>query len=323
MVAAFVAGGGYWIWQAADVPYRGFTEPELFVDVPVGARTADIAGRLAAVGVVQDALVFRVAVRLADADRKLQAGEYRFTDAATPTQVIARLVKGDSFMPSVTFPEGLTIGEMAGIFEKAGLGPATDFVYAADNLAMLVSDLDPKAKNLEGYLFPSKYTVSRKVGADGLVRAMVKEFRKAIGASGPPDGMTMRQWVTLASIVEKETGRPDERPRVASVYRNRLKINMALQADPTVIYAMMLRHQWNGNIRKDDLDLDSPYNTYKYPGLPPGPIANPGKASLDAVRAPETTSYLYFVGRGDGSHAYAATLAEHNKNVREYQLKRR
>lgn len=323
VLAAFAAGGAYWVWQAMDVPYRGFTEAELFVDVPVGARTADIAARLAAVGVVQDALVFRIAVRVANEDRRLQAGEYRFTDAATPKQVIARLVKGDSFMPSVTFPEGLTIAEMAGVFEKAGLGPATDFVYAADNLARLVSDLDPRTRNLEGYLFPSTYTISRKVGADGLVRAMVKEFRKAIGASGPPDGMTVRQWVTLASIVEKETGRPDERPRVASVYLNRLKIDMALQADPTVIYAMMLRHQWNGNIRKDDLDVDSPYNTYKYPGLPPGPIASPGKASLDAVRAPETSSYLYFVGKGDGSHAYASSLAEHNRNVREYQLRKR
>lgn len=323
VLAAFAAGGGYWMWQTMDVPYRGFTEPELFVDVPVGARTADIAGRLAAVGVIEDALVFRIAVRMADADRKLQAGEYKFTAAATPTQVIARLVTGDSFMPSVTFPEGLTVVEMAGLFEKAGLGPATDFVYASDNLAQLVSDLDPKAKNLEGYLFPSTYTVSRKVGADGLVRAMVKEFRKAIGTAGPPQGVTVREWVTLASIVEKETGRADERPRVASVYLNRLKINMALQADPTVIYAMMLRHQWNGNIRKDDLALDSPYNTYRSPGLPPGPIANPGKASLDAIRVPEMTPYLYFVGRGDGSHAYATTLAEHNRNVREYQLRPR
>jgi UPF0755 protein len=322
VVAAVVGGGAFAVWRGMHEPYRGFADDEVFVELPQGARTAEIAGALAAAGVVPDALTFRLAVRMANADRHLKAGEYRFFEAATPDQIIARLMRGDTYTRALTFPEGLNIHDMAAIFEKAGMGTADDFVQAA-NTVSLIADVDPDAGNLEGYLFPSTYSLPRRIGADGVIRAMVKEFRKALGSEPLPEGMTVRDLVTLASIVEKETGQSSERAQVAGVYTNRLRIHMPLQCDPTVIYALMLRGTWDGNIRKGDLSIDSPYNTYKYPGLPPGPIASPGRASLDAARHPAISKYLYFVSRNDGTHVYAETLAEHNKNVREFQQKKR
>ncbi|MBP8274263.1 MAG: endolytic transglycosylase MltG, partial [Acidobacteria bacterium] len=241
---------------------------------------------------------------------------------ASPEQIITRLSRGDTYTRALTFPEGLNIRDMAAIFEKSGMGTATEFVTAA-NATALIADIDPDAGNLEGYLFPSTYALPRRAGAEGVVRAMVKEFRKALGTEPLPSGMTARELVALASIVEKETAQGSERPVVAGVYANRLRIGMPLQCDPTVIYAMMLNKTWNGNIRKTDLAMDSPYNTYKYAGLPPGPIASPGKGSLDAARHPADVKYLYFVSRNDGTHVFAATLAEHNRNVREFQLNRR
>lgn len=322
VLLAMAIGGGWALWQGVTAPYRGFAEAEIFVDLPQGSRTVDIARLLADAGVVRDPLTFRLAVRLADADRRLQAGEYRFLEAASPEQIITRLSRGDTYTRALTFPEGLNIRDMAAIFEKSGMGTATEFVTAA-NATALIADIDPDAGNLEGYLFPSTYALPRRAGAEGVVRAMVKEFRKALGTEPLPSGMTARELVALASIVEKETAQGSERPVVAGVYANRLRIGMPLQCDPTVIYAMMLNKTWNGNIRKTDLAMDSPYNTYKYAGLPPGPIASPGKGSLDAARHPADVKYLYFVSRNDGTHVFAATLAEHNRNVREFQLNRR
>ncbi len=318
VLGALGGGTAVWVLKQIDTPYRGFTDPEVFVEIPPGSSTPDIAGRLSAMGVVHDPLLFRLAVRRAKADRHLQAGEYRFFDAATPNEIIARLRRGDTFSHTVTFPEGLTIWEMGSVFERAGIGPAAEFVQAAKTTS-LIADLDPGARTLEGFLFPSTYSLPRRAGADGFVRAMVKEFRKVIGPPVEEAPLSVRELVTLASIVEKETADPAERPIVAAVYLNRLRIHMALQCDPTVVYALMLRGTWDGNIRKADLSMDSPYNTYRYPGLPPGPIASPGRASLDAVRHPADVPYLYFVSRNDGTHVFARTLEEHNRNVRAYQ----
>jgi UPF0755 protein len=322
VLAALAGGAALALWRQLHEPYRGFSDAEVFVEVPPGAPTGDIANRLAGAGVVTNALTFRLAVRMAQADRHLKAGEYRFADPATPDQIVARISRGDTYSKALTFPEGLTVFEMAGIFEKSGMGTADDFIHAAGTVS-LVSDLDPGAASLEGYLFPSTYSLPRRAGADGTVRAMVKEFRKVLGTEPLPDGMTVRQLVTLASIVEKETAQSAERPQIAGVYKNRLRIHMALQCDPTVVYALMLRGKWDGNIRKEDLSMDSPYNTYRYPGLPPGPIASPGKASLTAARHPADVPYLYFVSRNDGTHVFASTLAEHNRNVQLYQGKGR
>jgi UPF0755 protein len=314
-----------WARQRVAAPYRGFSGGETFVDLPPGSSVTEIGERLTAAGVVADPITFRVAVWLAGADRRLQAGEYRFTDAAAPSEVVARLARGDVFTHAVTFPEGLTIAEMAPIFEKSGVGSAVDFTRAAADIK-LVANIDPDARNLEGYLFPETYALPRRAGAAGTVQAMVKAFLHAfdddLRKEAKARGLSAREVVTLASLIEKETAQAEERALVSAVYHNRLRIRMALQCDPTVIYALMLRREWNGNLRRVDLQLDSPYNTYRYGGLPPGPIASPGRASLEAAVRPANVQYLYFVSRNDGTHVFATTLAEHNRNVTQWQIRR-
>jgi UPF0755 protein len=239
-------------------------------------------------------------------------------------QVADKIARGDVYVRPITFPEGLTIRQMAALYEAKGFGPAREFADAAKDRA-LISALDPDARDLEGYLFPDTYALPRKATAAQLVQRMVAAFMKAL----TPDlldkadarGLTIRQLVTLASIVEKETGNKEERPLVAAVYANRLKIGMPLQCDPTVIYALDRAGRYDGNLTRENMQFDSPYNTYRYPGLPPGPIASPGRASLAAAASPADAAYLYFVSRNDGTHAFAATLEEHNRNVQQYQVR--
>jgi UPF0755 protein len=304
-------------------PFRGFAGDEIFVEVPQGSGVNAIARRLAQAGVVRDEYVFRLAVWKAGAGRTLKAGEYRFADPATPGQVVDRLVRGDVALRTITFPEGLTIREMAAVFEQRGLGAASAFLAAARR-PDLVAQLDPAAKDLEGYLFPDTYAVPRGATAADLVGLMVERFeavfRPAWQARGPAMARSVRETVTLASLVEKETAVAGERPVVAAVYANRLRIGMPMQCDPTVIYALMLAGRWTGNITRNDLQVDSRYNTYRYPGLPPGPIASPGKGAIEAALAPAEVGYLYFVSRNDGSHEFAATLTEHNRNVQRFQV---
>jgi UPF0755 protein len=327
LALAVVAGGAaWWMHKRIVTPFRGFAGDEVFVDLPAGTSVAAMADRLAGAGVVPDALSFRLAARLSGQERRLQAGEYRFTDAAAPDEIVDRLVRGDVFVMPITFREGLTIPEMAVVFQESGLGTAEEF-RAAARRADLVGDLDSRADDLEGYLFPSTYTLSRSTTADQLVETMVKEFARAfdadLRAEADRQGMSVREVVTLASVVERETAVPDERPVVASVFINRLRIGMPLQTDPTVIYAMMRAGRWNGNITRNDLQMDHPYNTYRNRGLPPGPIAAPGRASLEAVLRPADVPYLYFVSRNDGTHVFSSTLAEHNRAVNTFQRRGR
>lgn len=326
LLVLIVAAGGLAFWgrQRVLTPYRGFSGGEVFVELEQGSSVAAIANRLAAEGVIPDAMTFRIAARLNGFDRRLQAGEYRFAGESTPMDVMRRLAAGDTFRRPVTFPEGLTIAEMSALFERSELGSAREFVNAA--VPSLISDLDPGARSLEGYLFPDTYTLARRSGAAEFVRAMVSRFEKAFDTSLRDEatlrGMSVREVVTLASLIEKETGRPDERAIVSAVYHNRLRIGMPLQCDPTVIYALMLARKWNGNLRRVDLQMDSPYNTYRVKGLPPTPIASPGRASLEAALRPAEVDYLYFVSRNDGSHVFAKSLAEHNRNVAIHQKRR-
>jgi UPF0755 protein len=239
--------------------------------------------------------------------------------------VVDKIARGDVYVRSITFREGLTVREMADVFQAGEFGKAAEFI-AASKKASLIQHLDPAARDLEGYLFPDTYTMTRRATADELVERMTKRFEKALAPEilqqASARGLNTRQLVTLASIVEKETGKAEERPTVAGVYTNRLKIGMGLQCDPTVIYALMLAGRYDGNIRRDDLQIDSPYNTYRYSGLPPGPIAAPGEASLRAAANPADVPYIYFVSRGDGSHVFSTTLEEHNRNVNEFQRRR-
>jgi peptidoglycan lytic transglycosylase G len=310
LLAVVVGGAGAWIYRGIRQPFRGYTGAEQFVDVPSGLATKAIGERLVSAGVVRDHLTFRAALWTVGQTTRLKAGEYRFTDPMTPLDVIDKLRRGDVFVIPTTFPEGLNVVEMSKIFESKGFGSAQSFVDAG--------------RRLEGYLFPDTYALSRHTDAPRLVRLMNEAFERAltadIRAAAVERGLSVAQLVTLASIVEKETGNPSERPLVASVYENRLRIGMALQCDPTVIYALELAGRYDGNIRRDDLTIDSPYNTYRYPGLPPGPIASPGRASLDAVVHPADSEFLYFVSRNDGTHMFAKTLAEHAKNVQKYQV---
>jgi len=325
ILAAIVAAGGMagMAWTRLQTPYKGYDSSEQFVEIPTGAGAAEIRQRLLDAGIVQDGLTLRIALRWTGASRDLKAGEYRFERPMTAVEVVQKLARGDVYGQRITFPEGLTIREMAMIYESRGLGQARDFIAASRNIA-LIQDLDPAAQDLEGYLFPETYTVGRTVSADELIAKMVAGFRAAFPTAPPSPGaepLTTRQVVTLASLIEKETGKAEERPIVSAVYRNRLRIGMGMQADPTVVYALKKAGKYDGNIRKEDLGLNSPYNTYKYPGLPPGPIASPGQASLAAALNPADAPFLYFVSRNDGSHVFATTLAEHNRNVQEFQVK--
>ncbi len=321
MVGAAAAAG--LLYMRVYEPYRGYAEAEQFVDLPQGIGSLPIGERLVQAGVIRDLSTYRAALWMSGQGRHLKAGDYRFDRAMTPFEIIDTIARGEVFVITVTFPEGLTIAEMAKIFESHGLGPAGAFVKAAADPAA-IRTLDPAAKDLEGYLFPETYALPRHTDAAKLVRAMVARFEKVLTPelrqAATARRLTVRQVVTLASIVEKETAKADERPRVAAVYTTRLRIGMPLQCDPTVIYGLAKAGRYDGNIHKADLSFDSPYNTYRYSGLPPGPIASPGRASLDAAVHPADENFLYFVSRNDGSHAFARTLEEHNRNVQKYQV---
>ncbi len=326
VAALVVVAGAAVAWEAQrrlDTPFKGFPGDEVFVEIPPGTGARAIGRRLAEAGVVADEWTFRLAMWREGAGRALKAGEYRFTGAAAPRAVIDRLARGDVFLRPITFPEGLTIAEMAAIFESRGFGPAEAFRQAAAD-ASPIRDLDPRAGDLEGYLFPDTYALPRSASAADLVALMVRQFRRTfdpVWAARPAGySRSIRETVTLASLVEKETALAAERTTVAGVYANRLRIGMGLQCDPTVIYALMRAGQWDGNITRAGLQIDSPYNTYRYAGLPPGPIAAPGRGALEAAIAPADVPYLYFVSRNDGSHVFATTLAEHNQNVFRYQI---
>ena len=327
-VLALVAGGalGYGakrLYDRADEPYREYPGAEVFVGIPSGTSTRDIGRQLAASGVVLDERTFRIALWRSGRDRQLQAGEYRFADPVSALVVVDTLARGQVHLRPITFPEGLTRREMAELFGRSGFGTAEAF-QAASERAELVMALDPEATDLEGYLFPETYALPRDATADDLVEAMVTQFARIfdeeLRAQAAARELTIREVVTLASLIQRETGLDEERPVISAVYTNRLGRRMPLQCDPTVIYALQLVGLFDGNLTRDNLQFDSPYNTYRYPGLPPGPIAAPGAADLRAALQPADVSHLYFVSRNDGSHVFADTLREHNRNVREYQV---
>lgn len=328
LLLLLAAGGGgvfgYRAYRSAEQPYQGFAAGQApRVSIPSGTGPHGIGQRLVAAGVVRDAWTYRVALWRSGQARRLQAGEYHFDEPLSALDAIGKIARGEVDLLPLTFREGLTAREMSRVFESAGFGTAEAFMAAASNQA-LIRAFDPDATDLEGYLFPETYSLSRDTDAPRLVSLMVERFTKTLTpelqASAHARGLTVRQLVTLASIVEKETGKPEERPLVASVYANRLRIGMPLQCDPTVIYALLLAGRYDGNLRRDDLQFDSPYNTYRYPGLPPGPVAAPGAESLRAAAQPAQTDYLYFVSRNDGSHVFSRTLSEHNRNVQTFQV---
>ena len=281
-----------------------------------GSSARHIAKDLEAAGVIRSAPAF-LALHYVRGLKPLKAGEYAFDRAMPAVQIYDRLAKGDIVVHTVTVPEGTNIYEIAMQFEKAGLATHDEFLKAVRAHKSLIGDLDPAAQSLEGYLFPDTYNFTKTQALPDMLAQMVKRFRQEAQKIGLTSDV--HRVVTMASIVEKETGAAEERPKVASVYYNRLARNMALGADPAVVYAALLGNRWRGTIYQSDLDYDSPYNTYKYPGLPPGPIANPGVASLEAAMHPAQTDYIFFVSDNNGHHRFATTSAEHEKNVALYR----
>ena len=310
-----LAAGGFAVYRLAQ-PYRGFSG-ETFVEFPRGAGTRGIADALAKAGVVRSRWDFLLA-RVASQTRVLQAGEYRFDRAASPMDVVRRIARGDIFYYELIVPEGRNLFEIAATVEQLGLFPAPKFLAAARDPA-LIRDLDPQAPTLEGYLFPDTYRLSRHTTPDRLCRLMTGKFREAWRSLHTT--ASVHRTVTLASLVEKEGKLADERPRIAAVFENRLRIGMKLDCDPTTIYAALLQQHYRGVIHRSDLDSGHPYNTYRHAGLPPGPIANPGLASIRAALDPSDSDSLYFVARADGSggHEFSSNIAAHESAVERYR----
>lgn len=281
---------------------------------------SSILRQLQSAGVLRDEYVPLIYMKLVRNRDSLKAGVYEFSQPMSPVDVVEKLVRGDVVLKSVTVREGLDRFAVAKLFAAEGLGSEREWNKLTSD-GELIRDIAPEASSLEGYLFPDTYKLSPGTPARNIVQAMVQNFRKNFSGEMAyiTTGLTLHQTTTLASIIETEAQLPQERPMVASVYMNRYRKRMLLGADPTVIYALKLTGRWDGNIRKADLQVDSPYNTYRFPGLPPGPIANPGLASLRAAAAPASTDFLYFVAKHDGSHAFSTNNAEHNRNVEIYQ----
>jgi UPF0755 protein len=303
---------------------RAAWEPAQRLVVPEGASAESIGAQLEALGVIPHPVVFRALVLARGAGARLRAGEYSLDGPLSLEQILDLLSRGEVVRHELTVPEGRNLEETAELAEAVGI-PADAFLAAARDPEP-IRDLDAAATDLEGYLFPDTYDVPRGQGAAAaLVARMVRRFRDVTAPDLPAvaaGSRSLREVVTLASLVELETARSDERPRIAAVFLNRLGQGMPLQTDPTVIFALRKAGRWDGNIRKRDLDIDSPYNTYRVAGLPPGPIASPGREAIRAVIDPAPSRDLYFVSRNDGTHQFSETLADHERAVTRYQRRR-
>jgi UPF0755 protein len=320
LLLALAAGGAaWWGWRTLQEP---FGSGETRVSVEPGSSGFAILATLERNGVIREARLARLWL-IAKGDPPLQAGEYLFRAPLSTPQALDKVIRGEVVAHRVTVPEGLTLEETADRLVTARLGDRDAFLAAMRD-PQLIADLDARAEDLEGYLFPDSYTFVADTPPRAIVEAMVANFRRRwrdevapkLAADG---GRTIREVVTLASIVEKEAKAAAERPLIAAVYANRLERGMGLFADPTIIFALKRLGRWDGDIRRDDLALDSPYNTYRHAGLPPGPICSSGTGALAAAADPADVPYLYFVSRNDGTHVFATSLDEHNRNVATWQ----
>lgn len=313
LVVCGVAAGGAWLVFAPFGP-----STETFVDVAPGTGAARIARQLQEAGIVRTRYAFDLVRSIQKGT--LRAGEYRFDHPSNVLEVYARIQRGDVYTKTVVVPEGANLFDVAARLEQAGFGPQQGFLDVAAHDVSLVADMDPKAKTLEGYLFPDTYRFPRTATPATIAAVMVKRFRQAAEEIGLKENV--HGVVTMASLVERETAIDTERPLVASVFENRLTKKMPLMTDPSVIYGLEVQRLWRGTIYASDLKRDTPYNTYLHAGLPPGPVANPGLPSLRAAMEPAHSDYLYFVAAGDnpqGHSIFSSTLEEHNRNVTAYR----
>jgi UPF0755 protein len=321
ILIALGAAAGY-LYFVVTQPYQGFPAEGVYVDIPRGASARTIARLLGENGVVRNSTAFELLCRYRQR-RTLEAGEYFFDHPVTPGDVYDALANGRVFVKEFVVPEGFTMFDIADLAAAGGFLSRQDFLAAAHDAAS-IRDLAPNATSLEGFLFPATYEFPRHLTGKEMTGAMVKKFRQEwatlLAADAAPSGARrLQDVVTLASLVERETPRPEERPHVAGVFTNRLRIGQPLQCDPTVVYALTLAGSYSGKLESGDLRFTSPYNTYRNRGLPPGPIANPGEAALHAALDPMPTDDLYFVANTEGGHFFSKTLREHNKNVAKYR----
>jgi len=320
LLAAGAAAG--YIWYSIEKPYGTIPADGLYVDIPHGASRRAVAHILNKAGVIRNSFAFELYARR-HPKRTLEAGEYLFEHPMAGKDVFWKLANGEVYQQPFTVREGETVFDIARDLEAAKYMTADDFLKAAEDTSQ-IKDLFPAARTLEGFLFPATYNLPKHAPAEELTGMMVRKFREKLanvlpnGPEGSDPPVSIGAVVTLASLVERETPKPDERPLVAGAFTNRLAKNMPLQCDPTVIYALQMDDEYNGSLRLRDLRINSPYNTYMNRGLPPGPIGNPGEVALRAALHPAETDYLYFVANTQGGHFFAATLAEHNKNVAKY-----
>lgn len=295
---------------------------EQIVTVPPGQGLKATATDLYVRGIIRSAFKFSLYARIKGYDKKIKAGEYQVKPSSSPREILEMFVSGKVRLYKITIPEGYSLVQIADMMPGAGLGSSREFLAAAKN-GVLVREQNIPGDSFEGYLFPDTYHFPKGVSAEKIVQTMVRRFQavfiSAWEGRARERKMTVHQVVTLASIIEKETGAPSERPIISSVFHNRLKKNMRLASDPTVIYGIK---DFDGNLTRKDLETLTPYNTYKIQGLPPGPIANPGAKAIEAALYPADTGYLFFVSKRDGTHYFSKTYQEHEKAVRKYQLRR-
>ena len=324
-----VAGSIVISWIYGAIFYYTATHPlsEKFnpvsVEIAPGMTLNNISNLLKDRDLIGNSLSFQLLAYLQKKQGQIQAGEYELSPSMTPKDILGIVTSGKTILHAVTIPEGYRITEIAALLEERGLVNAEEFILQTQDKELIQSAGIP-AISLEGYLFPETYHFSKHTSERKIIQSMLDTYHEKIktyelSKRTPFMNLSFHEVVTLASLIEKETGVDEERKLISSVFHNRLKKNMRLQTDPTVIYAMI---NFDGNIRKKDLNIDSPYNTYKYRGLPPGPIASPGLKSIIAALEPSNSDYLYFVSRKDGSHQFSSNLMDHNHAVQKYQLRR-
>jgi UPF0755 protein len=325
---------GFWgllvlIWIMISLFYYQGTRPasqdsrSITFEVKPGMTLKQVALELFNQGLIHSPSAFQAIAYIQDKEKQIMVGEFSLSPSMLPTEIILRLTSGKTILYSLTIPEGYRITEIASLLETQGLANSEVFILQTQD-KNLIKSMDIPTDSLEGYLFPETYYLSKLTAEKKIVQKMLNTFKEKVLKSQllkstKETPLSLHEIITLASLIEKETGLDSERKLISSVFHNRLRKNMRLQTDPTVIYAI---EKFDGNIRKRDLKIDSPYNTYRYKGLPPGPISSPGIKSIEAAISPIKSNHLYFVSRQDGSHHFSNTLVEHNQAVKKYQLRK-
>jgi UPF0755 protein len=326
LVVLLLAVGLLLVLFLVRAPYQGYAGEDVVVSIAPRTPSMTIFTLLESKGVLKDARLAMVALKIFHRGKTLKAGEYRFSGARTPEQVVLALVAGDVVTYRITVPEGFSAEEVFTLFASQGFSTLRDYQALFQNPGEL-EGLPKDAPTLEGFLFPDTFTITRSMGAREILGAMTRQFARRLPEGfeqkARAQGMSVLEATTLASLVEKETAVPAERPIVAGVYRNRLRKGMLLQCDPTTIYALKRLGTWRGSLARSELAVDEPYNTYVRPGLPPGPICNPGIASLRAAITPADVPFLYFVAAGDGAHLFSADYEAQQRNAVRYHEARR